>query len=372
MQNKPWRLLPLDALRGLIIVLMALDHANALIARGRLESELWIGPFPDYHGNALAFLVRFVTHLAAPGFFFLMGAGMSLFAASRREQGWGNGSTARHFLVRGALLILFQFTLENPAWQMGQIIPAGLAYFGVLYALGGCMILAILLIRLPIRYLVSLSALLIILTELLLPDAGDAGAHYAPALRLWLLPGFTPGLYVLYPLMPWLGVVGLGLAYGRWLKSDPQEAYRSAWRLGALGLTVFVPLRLMGGFGNLRPPQDNNWIAFLNLVKYPPSLTFLLATLGLDILFLGLFAHLERSFAAPLRLLGVYGGVPLFFYISHLYLYALVGQWLNPAGVGILRMLPFWLFGLALLFPLCWWYGNFKHSRSANSLWRLF
>jgi uncharacterized membrane protein len=372
MQGKSPRMLPLDALRGLIIVLMALDHANALIARGRLESELWAGPFPDYHGDALSFLIRFVTHLAAPGFFYLLGISMTLFADSRRERSWGSWGIARHFLARGALLILFQFTLENPAWRLGQIIPASLVYFGVLYALGGCMILAIPLMRLPTRQLVSLSVLLIVLTELLLPSAGDTNAHYAPALRLWLLPGYTPGMYVLYPLMPWLGVVGLGLAYGRWLKSDSRQAYQGALWLGALGLASFILLRMLGGFGNLRPPQDSSWIAFLNLVKYPPSVTLLLVTLGLDMLILSLLAKLEAHFDAPLSLLGVYGSVPLFFYITHLYLYALAGQRIDPVGTGIVQMLPFWLLGLAALFPLCWWYGRFKHSRPANSFWCFF
>lgn len=199
-ETKPSRLLPLDALRGFIIVVMALDHANSLIAHGKLEPELWANQFPNYRGDALTFLTRFGTHLAAPGFFFLLGVGMVLFAMSRRQQGWSKGQIMRHFVVRGTLLILFQFFVENPAWET---TPTG--YIGVLYALGWAMLIGSLLLHLSARWLTGLSVLLVVLTELLLPDAGSGFVEYALALRLWLLPGHTQETLVLYPVMPWLG-----------------------------------------------------------------------------------------------------------------------------------------------------------------------
>lgn len=364
------RLLPLDALRGSIMVWMALDHANAFIARGKLESELWSGSFPDYHGQALAFLTRFVTHLAAPGFFFLMGAGMALFSVSLSGRSWGKAQIARHFLVRGALFILLQFLLENPAWTLGAVVPPSILYFGVLYALGGAMILGTAFIFLPRKWLVGLSLLLIVLTEALLPDARGGSVYYSPLQRLWVLPGFTPGMYVLYPILPWLGVVGLGMAYGRWLSQEPEGAYNGALWLGAASLSLFVPMRMLGGFGNIRPPQGDDWIAFLNLVKYPPSLTFLSFTLGVNLSLLYLFTRLRGRARTVLEALAVFGRVPLFFYIAHLYLYALLGQWIDPQGIGIVRMIPFWLLGLAALSPLCWLYGRFKHNRPPDSLWR--
>ena len=366
---KPQRMLPLDALRGFIMIVMALDHANAFIAHGKLEHELWADRFPCYRGDALAFLTRFVTHLAAPGFFLLLGAGVVLFAVSRRQRGWSVWQIMGHFAVRGVLLILLQFYVENPAWRIGQP-PDPTVYYGVLYCLGGTMILATLLLHLPTKWLVGLSTLLVVATELLLPDARTGFVEYAPALRLWLLPGYTPGMYVLYPLMPWLGLVGLGMAYGRWLRRDREQAYRGALWLGAAALLVFTPVRLLGSFGNIRSLQGDGWIAFLNVVKYPPSIAFLLFTLGVNLLLLGLFARLVAAAEAGLRLLAVFGRTPLFFYVTHLYLYGYVGQWISPGGTGIPRMIPYWLLGLAILFPLCWLYGQFKHSRSARSLWR--
>jgi uncharacterized membrane protein len=363
------RLLPLDALRGFTIVVMALDHANTFIAHGKLEFELWADQFPDYRGDALTFLTRLVTHPAAPGFFFLLGVGMVLFAMSRRQQGWSDRRIMGHFVVRGVLLILLQFCVENPAWAIGQT-PGFPVYYGVLYGLGGAMIVGTLLLHLPTRWLVGLSALLIVSTELLLPDARTGFIEYAPVLRLWLLPGSTEGMFVLYPVMPWLGVVGLGMAYGRWLRQNREQAYRGALWLGATAPLLFIAVRLLGGFGNIRPPQGNDWIAFLNVVKYPPSIVFLLLMLGVDLLLLGLFARVVAATEVGLRPLTVFGRTPLFFYVTHLYLYGYMGQLINPNGIGIRRMYPYWLLGLVILFPLCWLYGRFKHNRPPDSLWR--
>lgn len=158
----------LDSLRGFIMVVMALDHANSFISHGKRELELWYFLFPNYESDALAFLTRFVTHLAAPGFFFLMGAGMALFTLSRRVRSWTNRQIIGHFLLRGALLILFQFLLENPAWDIGTDSSL-LDYFGVLYGLGGAMMIGSLLVLLPVTAVLPLSILLILTTEAILP-----------------------------------------------------------------------------------------------------------------------------------------------------------------------------------------------------------
>jgi uncharacterized membrane protein len=178
------RHLPLDALRGFIIMLMALDHANSFFAHGKLQPELWADLFPTYQGHPpLTFLTRPVTHLAAPGFFFLMGAGMILLAQSRRRQGWGEWQITRHFLLRGALLIFLQLTLENFAWSLKESLGI---YFRVLYALGGVMIIGTLLLRLPQYWLLTVSGALIIPTELLLPKSRTGFVAYPIPLRMWL------------------------------------------------------------------------------------------------------------------------------------------------------------------------------------------
>lgn len=361
------RLPAIDALRGFIIVLMALDHANSFIARGKLYPEMWADLFPIYLDQPpLTFLTRLVTHLAAPGFFFLMGAGMILFSFSRRERGWGAWQITRHFLIRGALLILLQFTLENFAWGLKDSLGI---YFGVLYALGGGMIIGSLFLRLPQRWLVAISVLLIVATELLLPVERTGWIAYPIPLRMWLLPGYTGSVLVLYPLMPWLGVTGLGMVFGSWLQKYRRRAYTRAFWLGIGALLLFVLLRSLDGFGNIRPIAGDDWTDFLNVVKYPPSITFLLLTLGTNLLILALFSRLPPGLLLPLV---IFGQAPLFFYLTHLFFYGLLGKLFEPSGIGITRMLPYWLLGLLVLWPLCFIYGRFKHKRPVDSFWRFF
>lgn len=361
------RLAPVDALRGLLIVLMALDHANHFIARAKRNPEMWADLFPTYGSDEiLVFLTRFITHLAAPGFFFLMGAGMVLLVQSPSRRAWNRRQVTRHFLLRGALLIMLQYTLENFAWGLKE--PLGI-YFGVLYGLGGVMILGCFLLRLPPATLTAIGAALILLTELLLPDVRTGYVAYPLIRRLLLLPGSSGPVLVLYPLLPWLGVSALGMAFGKFLGRNPKHAYGRAFWLGLAALLIFIPLRLAGGFGNIRPAAGTGWIALLNLVKYPPSVTFLLLTLGANLVLLALFSKLPAWLLRPLVILG---RAPLFFYICHLWLYGILGMLFVPAsGIGIPKMLPYWLGGILLLWPLCYLFFRFKFTRPADSFWRL-
>ncbi len=145
--TKENRLLPLDLLRGLLIILMALDHANYHIAQQHSPGEYWGGYYPLYP-NPLHFLTRFVTHFSAPGFFFLLGVGMVLFSSSRRKKGWREIEIGGHFLLRGLVLIALQgFLNYSQAWSAGGS-SAPVLYVGVLAALGFGMILCIPLLRL--------------------------------------------------------------------------------------------------------------------------------------------------------------------------------------------------------------------------------
>lgn len=368
--SHPARMLAVDALRGLLIVVMALDHANYFVAQKHSTGEYWGISFPTY-SQALPFLTRLVTHIAAPGFFLLMGVGMLLLTRSRQKQGWSRWQLLRHFWTRGALLIALQLLVVNRAWELS---PGGWGldiYIGVLFALGGTMILGSLLLWLRPRHLTILLVLLVIGTELL---------HQVPALwtgfqtdsliLLLVRPGGDSSLWSNYPLLPWLELVVFGLLFGHWLKENEKQAFRRGLVLGLLFLVVFLILRWMDGFGNVRPRAGDGWIDFMNVVKYPPSLNFTLLTTGVNLVLLWLFSRLARFAKFFLTPLAVFGRAPLFFYIVHLFLYASIGILITPRGTSVTAMYPFWLLGLIVLYPLCHWFGKFKLGRSANSLIR--
>lgn len=377
------RLPALDALRGLLMVWMALDHARWFIARDH-PSEFWGVALPHYE-YAMPFVTRLVTHLCAPGFFFLLGIGITLLAESRRRLGWSDGRITKYLLHRGMLLILMQLLIENPAWLVGMLgagVPidrhgsggppgggeAVWLYFGVLYGLGAAMLVCAGGWRFSTTVVLGSSIAALLATQVLLPGPEQAHERYPALYRLLLIPGQTGSMLVLYPLLPWLGIAGVGLAFGRWLIRAPDVAYRAAGTVGATLLFTWVTLRYYGGLGDFHPLEEIGWIPFLNLTKYPPSLSFVCLTLGMNGLLLAGLARAvpDRLLATPLA---VFGRTALFFYLVHLYLYGLLG-YAFPTGTSFAVMYSVWLLGLVVLYPLCRWYGRFKHSTSAESLWR--
>lgn len=386
MDNSPRnkRLLSLDAMRGLIMVLMALDHASFFIAKTH-SHEFWGTAMPRYD-SVMPFLLRAVTHLCAPGFFLLMGVGMALFIGGRIREGWGSWRVARFFFIRGFLLIAFQQFLENPAWYLGSLgtatgaftsrggpIPGGGAsskfYLGVLYGLGSTMVVWGLLFRLPTFAVIAVSVAAIGLTQVVVSEFADPRAVYPPFMRMLLIPGHTDEWMVFYPTIPWMGITGLGMVLGRLLQGHHAGVVRGLCISGAGALVLFVIICLLDGFGNFHRAEPG-WIGFFNLTKYPPDLSFLLLTTGIDLLLLRSWMWLESRNPSGGQIMAVFGSSPLFFYITHLYLYALMG-WAFPHGMGLVQMLLFWIAGLLILYPFCLWYGRFKQGRPTGSLWRL-
>jgi uncharacterized membrane protein len=380
--QSPGRLLWMDGMRGLIMVVMAIDHASFFVAKVH-RGEFWGQPLAGYE-SAAEFLTRFITHFCAPGFFFLMGVGMMLFANGRYQIGWSNGKIARHFALRGAILMLFQLILEDPAWLIADMLnpvdlpppPGGgdnlWIHLGVLFSLGAAMLIWGLLLRANLIATLIISFAAILLPQFLIPSLTDVNTLYSPLLRVLAIPGQTNIMQVYYPILPWLGLAGIGVAFGKLLLQDERRAFRAALIAGSLSLLLFVPLRAAGGFGNFHPPADSSWIAFLNLTKYPPSLSFMLVTMGGVLLLAVLFHRLEDGlrhwWGKPLL---VFGRVPLFFYVVHLYLYALLGL-AFPTGTSLGMMYLVWAIGLIILYPLCKWYSRFKSQSAPDSLWRLF
>src|SRR6266576_2850755 len=318
------RLVSVDVLRGLVMVFMVLDHTRDFMSyRGFPPEDM-------AHTNGALFLTRFVTHFCAPVFAFLAGTGAFL-ATSR---GKSLEQVSRFFFTRGLWLVLLEFTVIDFAWGF---VPWGHA--GVIWGLGWSMVAMALIVRLPVGWIGALGVGMIATHNLL--DRINP-ASFGKLSWLWLLlhtPGRIPvtadlHFSVRYVLIPWVGVMAVGFAFGSLLLRPD----RRRWVL-TLGISVtllFFMLRGINLYGNgiaglpfgfprsagpwsVQPTLSLTVISFFNTLKYPPSLDYLLMTLGPSLILLGLIegAKAERGLS---RILLVYGRVPLFYYVLHLYL----------------------------------------------------
>jgi uncharacterized membrane protein len=379
------RIESIDLLRGFAMVAMALDHTRDFFTNLPFDPESL-----DLTWGFL-FFTRWVTHLCAPLFFFLAGTGA--FFYGRRH----TPAELRRFLwTRGLWLIVLEFTVVGTAWTF--VAPWG--FFGVIWALGASMVLLSLLVRLPVWAIATLGGLVVALHDLL--DTVRPG-HEAPWAWLWGLlhvkgmisiGGF--GRFVLFPIVPWVAVMALGYAFGVLFQRPDRR--RVTLALGAGAFLLFVILRATNLYGN--PPAlpggvtpgdfsvqatlEKTVILFFDTEKYPPSLQFLLMTLGPSLLALAwLDGKRLGTLAAPLV---VFGRVPLFFYVLHLYaihvlavlVARLMGQpwqwllhggfWFNDLPEGYGHDLPFvwamWaLVVVGLYFP-CSAFADLKRRRA--------
>jgi uncharacterized membrane protein len=316
---KSERILSLDALRGLIMILMALDHANSFLSFG-YSSEFWGGPLRQFDGSA-DFLIRFITHICAPGFFFLMGISMIYLMQSRRSQNWPDSRIRRYFLTRGTVIVVIHFAL-------GLILAAPRILRGdfgitinVLFILGLSMLICAFLIKMKWSVLLLLAAGCFILPELILGRFVQFGQIMNPFLQLLLVPGSMGSSRVFYTLFPWIGFTIVGLAFGILLYQDRHKTISRVPLLSATGFIIFLILRMAGGFGNLRPMEGAGWIAFLQLTKYPPSIVFSLFMLSVNLILLYLLERFSPLIEKHGHVLIVFGRSALFFYILHHFIY---------------------------------------------------
>lgn len=361
----------LDVWRGILIVLMALDHANYLIAQQHSTGEYWGGPYPVF-ASPIHFLTRFVTHLCAPGFFFLLGAGMVLFQSSRQKRGWTKGEIRRYLLIRGLVLIAFQLSLNLVGiWSVGGASSLQW-YVGVLAALGAGMIFTVLLLDLKLLLLVIIGLGLVLVLEILTPSALLWGRNFDHLAGVLLIYGGGGGeFWVNYPLLAWVELVVFGIVFGRLLLRDSKRTYLKSIWVGMGCLVGFGIVRYFNGFGTIRPLDIGTWMGFFNLVKYPPSIAFVLLTMGINLILVGvIYRTLPKGIATGNPLL-VFGRTPLFSYVGHLVIYFVLGRLFAPGGTSLGIMYLFWLAGLGLLYFPAKWYGNFKSGQPTRSWVRL-
>jgi uncharacterized membrane protein len=383
--NVSRRYASIDALRGLIMMIMAIDHSSAFIARQH-GSEFWAGAMSAYSA-AFPFLTRWITHVCAPGFFFLMGAGIYWLAAARQEAGGNTAASSRRILIRGLVLFLTAQIVEAPLiFLTNRLAPAavslnsitapppndGTSLYWVLLTLSGLglvMMACSVLLRLRPWTWLLVSALCVIATNSLLPASGTPGSWLVAVL---LAPGLAEHLFVIYPMIPWLAAGAAGMYFGYWWRANPVQASRRVWIVGAALLLVGIGVRLAGGWGNIRLPRDSGWIEFLNNVKYPPSLVFLTISLGVALLLLAVLIRLPENLKSMRSPLIVFGQTPLFFYVMHFYVLVLCAFAFFRVPASLEGAWVIWAVVLVALYPVCAWYRNFKLRKPADSLWRMF
>ncbi len=361
------RIVSIDVLRGLVMALMALDHARDFFGSGGFSPR-------DVTEPAL-FLTRWITHLCAPTFIFL--AGLSAFLYGRTRS---TGELSRFLVTRGVWLILIDFTLIKFGWRFEFDLFRLTA--GVIFVIGASMIVLAALIWLPRWAIAALSLLMIAGHNLLDGVRAEALGQGAWIWHLLHERGLIPlgedaGLYVLYPLIPWVGVMAAGYALGPVMQRAPVARQRVLFALGAAITLGFVLLRAANLYGDpaLWVPQEtwlSTLLSFLNCEKYPPSLLYLMMTLGPALMLLAAFEHARGAFAA---VLAVYGQVPFFFYVVHIYLIHALAVATSLAMTGVLANSPtigfslpgvylVWLIVLILLYPLCRWFARLKERRA--------
>ncbi len=374
------RVTSIDVVRGMVMLLMAIDHVRVYSGQ------------PAGGPTAGIFFTRWITNVVAPAFVFLAGTSAYLY-----EQKVGDKKQLARFLVtRGLWLVLLELTVLRVAWTFNFDF-AHYMLAGVIWMLGWCMVLLSGIVFFPQAAIVVGSLAVIFLHNVIdfFPAATAAMRHGSWLWKvLYAGGGFRlgdhgPPLIVLFVLVPWVAVMAAGYAFGPVMRMSPERRRAICLRIGAAAIVGFVLLRGLDVYGDPRPwshapPQMPHWLAFLNTAKYPPSLSFLLMTLGPMFLMLGL---VEAARGPVARVLETYGRVPLFYYMLHIptihfaaVLVSIVREgavnaWLftnhpmanPPAPLGYLWSLPLlylvWVLCVTALYVPCRWYARLRREK---------
>ena len=353
------RLNSIDLLRGVVIILMALDHVRHFFG------PTVFSPVDLTQTSPELFLTRWITHFCAPVFMFLVGVSAFLYSNKGRTQ-----SELSFFLVtRGIGLILLELTVVSLSWQ------APFAVVQVIWAFGWSMIMLALLIKLP-RWLIAIVALGMII-----------GHHFFDGIELSLTENWRPlwmvfhvpgkinlgghQIRIVYPLIPWIGVMAVGYLLGPLFLVDHKTRQHLFLTMGSGLVIIFLLLRYFNSYGDasLWSTQERGVIytglSFINTTKYPPSLLFLLMTLGPTLIVLPLVENLSGHISQVFIRLG---RVPLFFYLIHIPIIRLLaiiwshylGHWPNKYQPNLWLVYGVWISVILILYPLCYWFSEIK------------
>ncbi len=366
------RISSIDMMRGIVMVIMALDHTRDFFH----NTALVFNPTDLTKTNAALFFTRWITHFCAPTFVFLAGASMyiSLQRKTKKE-------LSRYLLMRGLWLIVIEFTIMRFAFFFNFYYDVTI--LNIMWVIGADMVLMAALVHVSDRVALALGFVLLFGNELISPIPILTGNGFIP-----VTPDFA--LIASYPLIPWLGIMLLGYSAGK-LYTDavgPQKRKKILYQLGVSAIVLFIVLRVINGYGDTAPwavQKDTLFtaISFLNVTKYPVSPMFALVTLGPVMIVLAL---LEGRTLSVLKPANVFGRVPLFYFIVHFFIIHIsalalfmiktgksfsdidfhfsksFGGLTAEGGVTLVWVYVAWMLLLMLLYPICKWYDRYKSS----------
>jgi uncharacterized membrane protein len=366
------RLQSIDLLRGAVILLMALDHVRSFFTEARFD------PLDPEETSLALYLTRWITHFCAPVFVLLTGTGAYL-----QSQRMSRGELSRFLATRGAWLVLLELTIVHFGWHFNLRFETGFL-LQVIWAIGLSMLVLAALVHLRLAVIAAIGVALIAGHNLLDGIAPETFGSAAIVWNLLHVKAQTPHALVLYPLVPWIGVMAVGYALGRLYELDAAKRRSILTWIGLGAIALFVLLRGANLYGDPQPWRHGatvtlSLMSFLDVEKYPPSLAYVLVTIGPALL---LLAHAETLGGRLVNLVVTFGRVPLFVYVAHIYVTHFAAGVLALAmgfgtgvlanlflflpdgwGFGLVSVYLAWLAVVAALYPAARWFAEVKRRR---------
>ncbi|QQL49292.1 DUF1624 domain-containing protein [Mucilaginibacter ginkgonis] len=372
------RIASIDILRGIVMVIMALDHVRDFF------SNVQYDPLDLTKTSPLLFFTRWITHFCAPTFVMLSGVSAYLSLSKKASK----NERAAFLLKRGLWLIFLEFTLIGFGWSFDPGFHVFAAQ--VIWAIGCSMLFLSLLIFIGLRPVaIGIVGLLIVFGHNMLD--GITAVSFGKYQLCWLAihqlgfyaTGVNRGIFMLYPVLPWMGIMATGYFLGTVFKLAPDVRRKLLFTIGGFALFLFLFMRWVNIYGDPRPwLLQDNFIkgvgAYVSCQKYPPSLLYTLMTLSIAIISLALLEKVNNPVS---RFFTVYGRVPFFYYVPHIYiihltqvllaiaigfdLHKLSGMGIQSTtwGFGLPVVYLIWIFVVAVLYFPCRWFMKVKQRR---------
>jgi len=379
----PKRISSIDLLRGAVMILMALDHV-----RDYFHADAYLyGPLDLDKASVALFFTRWITHFCAPVFMFL--AGTSAFMVGQKKT---KKELSVFLLTRGLWLILLELTLINFEWNFD--IAFTNIYFIVIWALGISMIVLAALIHLPQKLILVIGILLVaghnLLDNIHVPGNSLKAFGWALLHDSNFFNWNGKNVLVGYPVIPWIGIMALGYCLGAIYTPgfSAEKRKKILIMIGSVAIALFVVIRLLNGYGDPAPWSEQpspiyTFLSFIKVTKYPPSLMYALVTLGPAILVLAFAENIKGRMS---KIISVYGRVPMFYYVLHIFvihLFTMIAaglftdfSWkvwilkeplwftetLKGYGFSLATVYLVWMVIVIGVYPLCKWYDRYKQN----------